>query len=95
MMHYGDAVAWSISHNAVFRFVKRRERGEFYAANMDIPGDKALEMAIDIAGKTVAGHFPLDASKEPSAAIALAIIGCVEFFAERERKAQAVARSLN
>ncbi len=84
MMNYGDALQWCVKHNAVFRFVSRRTRGEFLAANMDIPGDKAIEMAVDINGKTVAGHYPLDSSKEPSAAIAVALIGCVEWFAKQK-----------
>lgn len=80
MMTYATALDWCIRHHAVFRFVRRRERGEFLAANMDIPGDLALELAVDVLGQTQVGHYPLDSSKEPSKAIALAIISCVEWF---------------
>jgi hypothetical protein len=87
MITYGESIQWCVSHGAVFRFIERRTRGEFYAANMDIPGQHAIELAVTIDGKTVAGHYPLDASKEPSSAVALALIGCVQWFAEREQKA--------
>lgn len=86
MINYGDALAWCESHNAVFRFVKRRVRGEFLAANMDIPGEYSLELAVDVAGKTVVGHYPLDSTKSPSDAVAVALIGCVEWFAKQERR---------
>lgn len=83
-MTYGDALHYCESHGAVFRFVKRRERGEFLAANMDIPGEYALELAVDLHGKTQVGHYPLDSSKEPSKSVAEALIGCVEWFVKRE-----------
>lgn len=86
-MNYGDALNWCESHAAVFRIVKRRERGEFLAANMDIPGAYAWEMAVDVLGRTVVGHYPLDSSKEPSKAIAEAMIGCVEWFVKQQGKA--------
>lgn len=84
MITYGNALAWCVQHHAVFRFVNRRERGEFYAANMDITGQYALELAVTRYGKTVAGHMPLDASKSPADAVAVALIGCVEWF-EKQR----------
>lgn len=86
MINYGDALAWCESHGAVFRFVKRRVRGEFYAANMDIPGDYSLECAVDVQGKTIVGHYPLDSSKSPSDAVAVALIGCVEWFMKQEKQ---------
>lgn len=84
MITYGESLGWCIKHNAVFRFINRRERGEFLAANDSIPGDFALEMAVDVLGKTVVGHYPLDSSKEPSKSVAEAMIGCVEWF-EKDR----------
>jgi hypothetical protein len=90
MITYGESLAWCVKHAAVFRFISRRERGEFYAANMDIPGNLAMEMAITVAGKTIAAHYPLDASKEPSNAVAVALIGCVTWFAEREAQGQSL-----
>ena len=87
MITYGDALAFCVQRNAVFRFVHRHARGEFLAANDSIPGNLALEMAITIQGKTVMGHMPLDASKEPSSAVALALTGCVEWFTKREGQA--------
>lgn len=86
-MNYGDTLAWTIKHEALFRFVNRKIRGEFYAANLDIPGEFALEMAITVLGRTVAAHYPLDSSKEPSKAIAEAMIGCVEWFAKNRSRA--------
>lgn len=80
MINYSDALSWCVRHRAVFRFIERRERGEFYAANESIPGDYALELAVDVLGQTQVGHYPLDSSKEPSKAIALALINCVEWF---------------
>lgn len=90
MISYGEALGWCVKHNAVFRIVNRRVRGEFLAANMDIPGDFALELAVDILGKTVVGHYPLDSTHEPSKAMALALIGCVQWFVEREGQALTV-----
>lgn len=86
MITYGESLAWCESHGAVFRFVKRRVRGEFLAANMDIPGEYSLELAVDVAGKTVVGHYPLDSTKSPSDAVAVALIGCVEWFIKSERQ---------
>lgn len=83
-MTYGESISWCIKHRAVMRFINRRERGEFYAANMNIPGEYALELAIDLYGKTVMGHMPLDSSKSPSDAVAVALIGCVTWF-EKQR----------
>lgn len=94
-MTYGESLAWCLSHQAVFRFVRRRERGEFYAANMDIPGEYALELAITIRGRTVAGHMPLDSSKEPSRSVAEALIGCVEWFVKQDRQSLVVGGGLN
>lgn len=92
-MTYGQVLGWAIKHNAVFRFINRRERGEFLAANDSIPGEFALEMAVDIFGKTVVGHYPLDSSKEPSKAVAEAMIGCVEWF--EKNKGRAITASVN
>ena len=86
-MNYGEALGWCEKSGAVFRFVKRRVRGEFLAANMDIPGEYALEMAVDILGKTHVGHYPLDSSKSPSDAVAVALIGCVEWFQKNQGRA--------
>ena len=86
-MTYGESLGWCIKHAAVFRFINRRERGEFLAANDSIPGEFALEMAVDILGKTVVGHYPLDSSKEPSKAVAEAMIGCVEWFEKNQGRA--------
>ena len=86
-MTYGESLGWCIKHNAVFRFINRRERGEFLAANDSIPGDFALEMAVDVLGKTVVGHYPLDSSKEPSKSVAEAMIGCVEWFEKNRGRA--------
>lgn len=87
MINYGEALSWCESHGAVFRFVKRRARGEFYAANMDIPGEYSLELAVTgPSGKTVVGHYPLDSTKSPSDAVAVALIGCVEWFVKSEWK---------
>lgn len=83
-MNYGDALNWCVKHNAVFRFVNRNERPSFVAMNETISGDKALELAITLDGKTVAGHAPLDSSTEPSKAVARALITCVEYFVKRE-----------
>lgn len=91
MINYGDALAWCESHNAVFRFVKRRARGEFYAANMDIPGEYSLELAVTgPSGKSIVGHYPLDSTKSPSDAVAVALIGCVEWFMKQERQVLSV-----
>lgn len=87
MITYADALSWCIQHRAVFRFIERRERGEFLAANESIPGDFALELAVDVLGQTQVGHYPLDSSKEPSKAIALALINCVEWFEKQIGKA--------
>lgn len=84
MITYGESLGFCVSHAAVFRFALRRERGEFLAANMDIPGEHALEMAVEILGKTQVAHYPLDSSKEPSKAVAEALIGCVEWFLKRQ-----------
>lgn len=84
MITYGESVAWCVKNRAVFRFVHRHERGEFLAANDSIPGEYALELAVNILGKTVMGHYPLDSSKSPSDAVAVALIACVEWF-EKQR----------
>lgn len=94
-MTYGDALHYCESHGAVFRFVKRLERGEFLAANMDIPGEYALEMVVTIYRKNVVGHYPLDSSKEPSKSVAEALIGCVEWFVKREKQSLVVGSGLN
>lgn len=86
-MTYGESIDFCERHQAVFRFVKRRARGEFLAANMDIPGEYALEMVIDILGQPVIGHYPLDSSKSPSDAVAVALIGCVEWFQKNQGRA--------
>jgi hypothetical protein len=95
MITYGESIQWCVKHAAVFRFIERRDRGEFYAANMDIPGQYALEVVITIDGKVVAGHYPLDSSKEPSKAFALALLECVQWFAERGRQGMAAKASVN
>jgi len=94
-MNYGTALQWCVQHRAVFRFINRRERGEFYAANLDIPGEFALELAIDLYGKTVAGHMPLDASKSPADAVAVALIGCVEWFEKQRGERLVVGAGVN
>jgi hypothetical protein len=87
MISYGDAIQWCIRNGAVFRFVDRRERPEFVFVNQDKPGDKALELAVDIDGRTRAVHCPLDASGEPSKVVAVALISCVEFFLNKGARA--------
>lgn len=86
-MTYGESIDFCERHAAVFRFVKRRTRGEFLAANMEIPGEYALEMVVDILGQPVIGHYPLDSSKSPSDAVAVALIGCVEWFQKNQGRA--------
>lgn len=82
-MTYGDAIIWCVRHEAVFRFVERRSRSEFIATNESIPGDKSLELAVTVAGKTLVVHCPLDSSKERSGAVASALISSVKFFDEK------------
>lgn len=94
MITYGESLAWCVQNNAVFRFVHRHARGEFLAANDSIPGEYALELAIDLYGKTVAGHMPLDSSKSPSDAVAVALTGCVEWFM-KQRQQRLVVGGLN
>lgn len=84
MINYGDAINWCIQNSAVFRFTDRRERSEFIFTNESIPGDKALELAVTIEGKTYVAHSPLDSSAEPSKAVAVSLIVCVEHFLKRE-----------
>jgi hypothetical protein len=84
MISYGDAINWCISNGAVMRFTERSKRPEFILVNQDIPGDKALELAVDIMGKTHAVHCPLRLGIEPSKAIASALISCVEFFLNKQ-----------
>ena len=83
MMNYGDAISWCVQNEALFRFVRRQTRSEFVITNESIPGDKSLEVAITVEGKTYVVHCALDSSKEPSNAIAIALISCVEFFAKK------------
>lgn len=94
-MTYGESLGYCIRHDAAFRFINRRERGEFLAANMSIPGDYALEMAIGVHGQTVIGYMPLDSGKEPSRSVAEALIGCVEWFVKREQQSLVVGGGLN
>ena len=86
MITYGDALGFCVKHNAVFRVVNRRVRGEFLAANMDIPGDFALEVVVDIYGRSVVAHYPMDSTHEPSKAMTLALIGCVEWFMKQKQQ---------
>lgn len=86
MIKYGEALGWCVQNNAVFRFVHRHARGEFLAANDSIPGEHALELAVNIYGKTVMGHYPLDSSKAPSDAVAVALIACVEWFMKQKQQ---------
>lgn len=86
MINYGDAIAWSIQHDAVFRFVSRRSRSAFVITNESIPGNKSLELALTIDGKIYAVHCPLDASKEPSSAVASALIAGVRFMVEKVKQ---------
>jgi hypothetical protein len=95
MMNYGDALGWCIRNEAVFRFIRRRDRAPFLYANESIPGDLALELAVTLNGKTYAGHYPLDSSKEPSAAVAVALIGCVEWFVNKQGQLAAIAGQVN
>lgn len=87
MISYGDAIQWCVRNGAVFRFTKRDARPEFVFVNQDVPGEVALELAYTGEdGKTRAVHAPLDTSGEPSKVVALALISCVQFFAERQRE---------
>lgn len=86
-MNYGDVIKWCVQYGAVWRFVDRKTRGEFYAANMDIPGDFAIEVVVDVLGRPVIGYMPLDSSKSPSDAVAVALIGCVEWFQKTQGRA--------
>ena len=90
MITYGEALGFCVKYRAVFRFIERRERGEFLAANMSIPGDHALELAITLYGKVVAAHMPLDSSKSPSDAVAVALIGFVEWFMKQKHQSLVV-----
>lgn len=83
MINYGDAIDWMLRNNAVMRFVERRVRSEFVITNESIPGNKSLEMAVTVDSKNYVCHCALDSSKEPSAAIAVAIISCVQFFVKK------------
>jgi hypothetical protein len=84
MISYGEAINWCIKNGAVMRFTERRARPEFIFVNQDIPGDKALELAVDIGDKTYAVHCPLRLGIEPSKTIASALISCVEFFLNKQ-----------
>lgn len=85
MINYGDAIDWCIRNGAVFRFVNREARPDFVFVNQDTPGRVAIELAYTGEdGKTRAVHAPLDASGEPSKAVALALISCVQFFMEKQ-----------
>lgn len=86
MISYGEALGWCVKNDAVFRFVHRHARGEFLAANDSIPGEYALELAVNIYGKTIMGHYPLDSSKSPSDAVAVALIACVEWFIKQKQQ---------
>lgn len=79
-MNYGDALDWCVKHDTAFRFIRRDSRPDFAFMNESVPGDKALELALTINGRHYIAHAPLDSSKDPSNAIAAALIGCVEFF---------------
>ena len=80
MINYRDAIKWCIQNDAVFRFTERRARSEFIIMNEATPGDKSLELAVTVDGRTIAVHCPLDASKEPSSAVASSLTAGVEFF---------------
>lgn len=84
MISYGEAIDWCIRSGAVMRFAERKSRPEFIFLNKDVPGTKALELAVEIEGRTVAAHAPLDISIEPSKAVALALMECVQFFVEKQ-----------
>lgn len=83
MMNYGEAIDWMVRHDTAFRFVRRTVRQSFVTVNESIPGDKALELAVTVSGKNYMVHAALDSSKEPSNAIAVALISCVEFMAKK------------
>lgn len=85
MISYGDAIQWCIQKQAVIRFVNQDSRPEFIVTNHR--GGVALELAITMSGKTVAAHFPLDVGADPSKAVALAVINCVQYFVERKASA--------
>ena len=85
MISYGDAIEWCIRNGAVWRFCKREERPEFAFVNRDTPGTISIELAYTGEdGGTRAVHAPLDTSGEPSKAVALALICCVQFFVEKQ-----------
>lgn len=81
MISYGDAIKWCIQKQAVMRFVNQDTRPEFVVNNHR--GGVALELAITIEDKTVAAHSPMDMTAEPSKAVAIALIACVQYFVER------------
>lgn len=86
MIHYGDAISYCVCHNVVFRFVERRERSQFVLMNESVPGTHALELAITIDGKNYVAHSPLDSSSDPSRAVAVSLITCVEHFIKRDSR---------
>jgi hypothetical protein len=81
MNSYGDAINWCIQNGAVIRFVNRDMRREFYRELQ--PGDVALELALDIDGKTYVAHMPLDKGMSPGMSVGLALMGCIKFFLEK------------
>ncbi len=85
MINYGDAIQWCVKNNAVMRFVDRDSRREF--VDFDGLTGLALEMCVEISGKKIAGHMVLDTTKAPSNAVAEAVIGCVEFFLQKQKGA--------
>lgn len=85
MISYGDAIQWCIQKKAVIRFVNQDSRPEFFTANHR--SGVALELAINVDGRTVAAHCPVNSGKDPSQAVAVAVISCVQYFVERKTSA--------
>jgi hypothetical protein len=86
VISYGEAIDWCVKNNAVFRFVNRRDRSQFVILNESIPGDKAVELAADVYGRTCVVHCALDSSVEPSNALAKALIGCVGHLIKQQKR---------
>lgn len=83
MISYGDAIRWCIQNQAVMRFVN--SRSSLVQSNSD--SEVALELAIDLDGKTIVARCSLSHSSDPSKAAAVAVIGCVQYFVERKASA--------
>lgn len=82
MISYGDAIQWCIQKKAVMRFVNEDTRPEIVVNNHR--GGVALEIAIGIDGKTIAAHSLLNFGADPSKAVAVAVISCVQYLIERK-----------